>query len=432
MEPHPIRLVVEDDLRRSRLTVFFRLILAIPPLIWLWLWSSIALFPIAPVAWILTLALGRLPEPLWRFFAALVRYTTHVYAYVFLAGNPFPGFVGKAGSYPIDVDIAPPERQNRWKTAFRMVLALPALYLATVLLVYLVPQYGVDETTGQGYAFFVIWGVSAAVGFLAWFACLALGRMPMGFRDLLAFTLRFGAQTWGYLLFLTDRYPDADPSAPPATQPTPVKPVRLRLEGDLRRSRLTVLFRLLLTIPHFIWLLLWGIAVFLALLVGWFATLITGHLPDVLHRFIGAYLRYETHVLAFLFLVANPFPGFSGAPGIYPVDLEIAPRERQNRWKTLFRGLLAIPAHMLASVLITPLELVAIFGWFVGLILGRMPEGLRNLGAYCLRYFAQTFAYSYLLTDSYPYAGPTEYVEPEEPEAVFAWPGPLRPLSLSS
>ncbi len=43
MEPvqasHPVRLVVTDDLRRSRLTVFFRWLLAIPHLLWLGLWS---------------------------------------------------------------------------------------------------------------------------------------------------------------------------------------------------------------------------------------------------------------------------------------------------------------------------------------------------------------------------------------------------------
>ena len=31
---HPVRLVVSDDLQRNRLTVFFRLILAIPHFIW--------------------------------------------------------------------------------------------------------------------------------------------------------------------------------------------------------------------------------------------------------------------------------------------------------------------------------------------------------------------------------------------------------------
>lgn len=40
----PIRLVLNDDLARGRLTVFFRLIIAIPFFIWLGLWSVLALF----------------------------------------------------------------------------------------------------------------------------------------------------------------------------------------------------------------------------------------------------------------------------------------------------------------------------------------------------------------------------------------------------
>jgi hypothetical protein len=38
-EHHPVRLVVEDDLRRNRVTVFFRILLAIPHLIWILLWT---------------------------------------------------------------------------------------------------------------------------------------------------------------------------------------------------------------------------------------------------------------------------------------------------------------------------------------------------------------------------------------------------------
>jgi Domain of unknown function (DUF4389) len=279
-------------------------------------------------------------------------------------------------------------------------------------------SYGSDAAWGAGGTVSAIF-VAAILG---WFACLVLGRMPVGLRDLGAFGLRYAAQTFGYLLLVTDRYPSSDPLDPPATQPTPVKPVGLRVEDDLRRSRLTVFFRLLLTIPHIVWLLLWGIAVFLALIVAWFATLALGRLPTAFHRFFSAYLRYETHVFAFLLLVANPFPGFVGAPGTYPVDVEIGPPERQSRWKTLFRLFLAIPAALLNSALGGPLYVAAVFNWFVGLFLGRVPEGLRNLGAYVLRYSAQFYAYLYLLTDSYPYSGPTEYVEPEpEPEAVPTW-----------
>ena len=49
-----------------------------------------------------------------------------------------------------------------------------------------------------------------------------------------------------------------------------------------------------------------------------------------------------------------------------------------------------------------------------------MPEGLRNLGASCLRYSAQTYAFALLLTDRYPYSAPVLAAtdpEPEEPVA---------------
>ena len=447
MGSHPIRLVVEDDLQRSRLTVFLRLILAIPHLIWISLWTLVMILA-AILSWFLVLILGRLPLALHRFAAAYVRYSTHLNAYLYLAANGYPGFAGEAGDYAVDVKIDKPAPQSRWKTAFRIFLALPALFLMSTLVGFGAGgggggQYSSGGATGED----VSWGQELAWSFggtvsavavaaiLGWFVCVARGRMPLGFRDLAVFGLRFAAQTIGYLLFLTDRYPDADSNDPAATQPTPEKPITLRVDDDLRRSRLTVFFRLLLTIPHFIWLILWGIAVFFALIFGWFATLITGRLPEALHRFFAAYLRYETHVFAFVYLVANPFPGFTGAAGSYPVDVEIAPRERQNRWKTLFRLFLAIPAFMLSSALGSALGVAAFLGWFVGLILGRMPEGLRNLGAYVLRYSAQTYAYVYLLTDSYPYTGPTEYVAPEPEDVVEAlppWPGPLRPPSLSS
>jgi hypothetical protein len=367
-----------------------------------------------------------------------VRYSTHLGAYLFLAANPYPGFTGESGKYPIDVAIEEPAGQNRWKTAFRIVLALPAILLSSALGSIAFGggsggSYQSESQSGADQAWIYLadqLGVALVVALLGWWVCVLLGRMPTGFRDLVAYCLRYSAQALGYVLFLTDRYPNSDPQEPAATQPTPEKPIRIAVDDDLRRSRLTVFFRLLLTFPHLVWLTLWSIAVFFALIAAWFATLVTGTLPSALHRFIAAYLRYETHVFAFLFVVANPFPGFTGTAGSYPVDLVIDGPERQNRWKTAFRSPLVFPAYAVHGMLGGPFFLVGVFGWFVGLVLGRMPEGLRNLGAYYLRYTGQTYGYLYLLTDSYPFAGPSDYVAPEEPEpeALPAWPdAPVSP-----
>jgi hypothetical protein len=417
---HPVRLVVaDDDLRRSRLTVVFRLLLALPHVVWLALWS-IGVVVVAPLQWIVALARGRPSEGLHDFLGKFVRYGTHVYAYLLLAANPYPGFSG--GSYVVDVELPEPGPQRRSTILFRLLLALPALVLLSVL----VGLAGGGPGRGgrgdsPGPPEWLTAATSAGIAFtfavLAWFAILARGRIPRGFRDFLAFALRYGAQTWAYVLLLTDRYPDFDPGHPRFAGALPPQGVRLRVDDDLRRSRLTVFFRFPLTFPHFVWLLLWGVATVFAAVANWAATLVRGRPPLLLHRFLSAYVRYATHVYAFLFLVANPFPGFTGAPG-YPVDVEVDPPERQRRLVAAFRLVLAVPAFLLVSALGALLLVVGVFGWFASLALGRMPEGLRNAGAYVLRYVAQTSAYgSYVLTERYPYSGPSAAAD-EEPEPV--------------
>jgi hypothetical protein len=243
--------------------------------------------------------------------------------------------------------------------------------------------------------------------------------MPLGFRDLVVYALRYEAQAIGYLFFLTERYPTSDPFTGPSPEPPPPKPVRIVIADDLRRSRLTVLFRLPLTVPHLVWLLLWGIVAFVTAVLNWFATLVMGRSPSAFHRFLAAYLRYQTHVFAFLFVIGNPFPGFTGAPGSYPIDVEIDGPERQHRAVTLFRIFLAVPAIVISSGLTGLLFVVGLLGWFASLVLGRMPYGLRNAGAFALRYSAQVNAYAYyLLTDSYPYSGPAERTQEEEAAPV--------------
>jgi uncharacterized membrane protein (DUF485 family) len=195
-----------------------------------------------------------------------------------------------------------------------------------------------------------------------------------------------------------------EPMAPPPAAPVPAPdhPVRLVVADDLRRNRLTVFFRIILAIPHLVWYVLWSVVAAFAILVNWVATLINRSSPEGLHKFLAAWVRYSTHLTAYLYLVADPFPGFRGRLGTYPVDLEIDGPEPQNRWKTGFRFILAIPAWILMSVLQYVIQIIGFLGWFVCLALGRMPQGMRDLSAYCLRFQAQTYAYAAILTDRYP------------------------------
>ncbi len=236
-------------------------------------------------------------------------------------------------------------------------------------------------------------GLATVAALLGWFACLARGRMPRGLRDATTYAIGYGAQTTAYALLLTDRYPDATPGRVEPPPELPPHPVAIHARDDLGRPRLLVAFRLLLAIPHLVWLTLWAVLAALAAVVAWLLALVLGRVPRFLHRFLAAFVRTSTHVWAFLCVVGRPFPGFVGREGSYPIDLTIAPPAPQRRLGVLARLLLAVPALLLLTAYTTVLSVVAMLGWAFALVTGRMPGGLRDLGVASLRYHGQVLGY---------------------------------------
>jgi hypothetical protein len=414
----PVRLRVVEDLERSRLTVFFRLLLTIPHFLWLGIWT-LGVLIVVFFGWFVVLIRGQMPDGMHRFFTMYIRYATHVNAYLNLAANPFPGFLGENG-YEVDLEFDPPARQNRWKTGFRFFLLIPAALLGAAL----GGGAGGSFSSGASTYGVQLGGVISVCAFLTWFYALATGRANEGLARLQWYGLHYGGQVAAYALLLTDRYPTSDPERVGVPWPAPEHPIRLGHQADDgMRSRLTVFFRLLLAIPHFVWLTLWGVVVLLVAIVNWVVTLTRGETPRGLHRFLAAYVRYQTHVLAFATLVANPFPGFAGSAGSYPVDVALADPKRQGRPGVGFRLILAFPSWLVSSALGGALWIAAFLGWFAALFTGRMPDGLRKLGLMALRYNAQTSAYSLLLTDRYPYAGPPADTVPDGTTEPGFWPG---------
>ena len=180
--PHPVRLVVAEDLRRTRLTVALRLVLAIPHLSLLLVWT-VATLPVAVLTWAATLIARRPPDALARFLGAYVRYFTRVGAYLTILADPYPPF-GTHGTYPVDVELDPPAEQGRWGVAFRLALAIPPLAITNALQ-----------------------GVLQVVGILGWFYALATGRMHAGLESVGVYCQRYQAQTLAYVMLLTSRYP---------------------------------------------------------------------------------------------------------------------------------------------------------------------------------------------------------------------------------
>src|SRR5262245_10266599 len=196
----------------------------------------------------------------------------------------------------------------------------------------------------------------------------------------------------GVAAFLEKREPDftgADVERP--------HPITLVNNDDRKRWRLTVALRYLLALPHIYLVYLWTFVALLVAIVNWFIALARGQTPPSIREWFERYLRYVTHVTAYTFLFADPFPKFRGWPGTYPVDLRFDSPAPQRRWTILVRLPLAIPALIFAYVLNIVASVVAFIGWFVAIATARMPTGFQRLGAYCLRFQVQTLGYLLLV-----------------------------------
>ena len=180
-------------------------------------------------------------------------------------------------------------------------------------------------------------------------------------------------------------------------------PVTFTADYVEQRSRLTAFFRLILAIPLFIWLVVYGIVAELAIVIAWFAIVITGQFPRGLYDFVADFTRFATRVLAYTYLLSDPYPPFGGSDDpAYPVRMEFERLEHYSRLKTLFRIVLAIPIVIVRYVIGILLEIGAVAAWFVILVTGKMPRGLYDLMVLANSYTARSDAYLYLLTETYP------------------------------
>ena len=178
---YPLLYAVPYPGRQSRLTTFFRVLLAVPHVIVVYV-LGIAAWVISVVAWFAILFTGRYPRDLWDFAFRYLRWYVYLITYLALLRDEYPPFGD--GPYPVALQLGYPGRQNRLTVFFRLLMALPA---AIVL--------GLVQ-----YAWFVIW-------VLGWFAILLTGRHPEGLwrfsQGVARWTIRYNA----YVLLLTDAYP---------------------------------------------------------------------------------------------------------------------------------------------------------------------------------------------------------------------------------
>ena len=181
-------------------------------------------------------------------------------------------------------------------------------------------------------------------------------------------------------------------------------PVAFEVDYVSERSRLTAFFRLLLVIPLWIWLYFYGILAYIAVVIAWFAIVLTGSYPRALYDFVAGFVRFLTRTTAYASLLCDGYPSFGGSDDpAYAVRMSFAgPLELYSRARTFFRFILALPILVLRYVMGIMLEVGAVASWAVIVITGKMPRGLFDMMVLANSYTARSDAYLMLLTQTYP------------------------------
>jgi hypothetical protein len=179
-----VQLIAAGPARQRRLTVAFRLILAIPHIFAL-LCLNLGGFVLAFAGWWAALFIGRLPGFAVSYLSGLARWNARVLGYLLLLTDVYPPFtVDDAPGYPVVIAIPERERLNRFAVFFRGTLAIWANIVANA-----------------------VGGGAAIVAFVAWLITLVTGKLPAPLH--LAFTavLRYQTRYYCYLGLLTPTYP---------------------------------------------------------------------------------------------------------------------------------------------------------------------------------------------------------------------------------
>jgi hypothetical protein len=209
-------------------------------------------------------------------------------------------------TYPAKVVIRPAlEDRNRLTTAFRFFLALPHLLLvggpvvACVSLGWDGDGLGWEGGSGSG----LLGAVAAFVAVFSWFVILFTARQPNGLRDFLAYYMRWRVRAISYMTLLRDEYPPFGDGEYPAG---------LELAPAVEeRDRLTVAFRVILAIPHFMALWVLGAAWALTTAAAWVMILVTGRYPESLYGFAIGVLAWGARVETYVLLLHDDYPPFT-------------------------------------------------------------------------------------------------------------------------
>jgi hypothetical protein len=118
--------------------------------------------------------------------------------------------------------------------------------------------------------------------------------------------------------------------------------------------------------------------------------------------------RYVWRAFSYGLFMHDDYPPFDFTPAAEDdrrerhTTLTITYPEGLNRWKPLYKWLLAIPHYVVYFALAIAAVLAVIWGAFAVLVTGAYPDRARDFFVGSHRYGLRVQAYAGLLTDQYP------------------------------
>jgi hypothetical protein len=209
--------------------------------------------------------------------------------------------------YAARLNIDYPEQLDRVTTFFRLIWAIPIVIIVSLLSAAATETITVITETGEIVSRVSRTGGGIAGGlFLATMLMIVFRlRYPRWWFDFARELTRFEARVGAYLGLLTDRYPST----------VEEQSVHLEIdypdvEQDL--NRWLPLVKWLLAIPHYIVLVVLFLVAIVAVVIAWFAILLTGRYPRGIFDFVVGVGRWSLRVQAYAFLlVTDQYPPFS-------------------------------------------------------------------------------------------------------------------------
>jgi Domain of unknown function (DUF4389) len=177
---------------RNRLTVAFRVILAIPHWFIAYAWTSLA-EALSIVQWFIILFTGKRHEGIWNAQKTYLGYYCRVLGYEALLFDEYPDFATEAGPAPVRHAIEFEESANRLTSGLRIIWIIPAAIVGLLVSI-----------------------ASLVLIVISWFAILFAGKQPRGMWDFVLKSTRFALQLQSYAGLMTDTYPKFGEGAMPA------------------------------------------------------------------------------------------------------------------------------------------------------------------------------------------------------------------------